>query len=117
MHLQLLDRIESFCCISFVENSVQTAITDRIQHQTMLITKNLLFLLVGEPSRCPLVGVRGGAFAYTPSPYKDLSLRQQFVFARYALPGINSATLFYVGIRANHHAIPFIKANLEPVVG
>ncbi|PYV96521.1 MAG: hypothetical protein DMG86_20325, partial [Acidobacteria bacterium] len=101
----------------FVENSVQTAITDRIQHQTMLITKNLLFLLVGEPSRCPLVCVRGGAFAYTPSPYKDLSLQQQFVFARFALHVINSVAMFYVGIEAKDHAILFIKANLEELVG
>jgi len=107
MHLQLLDGIESFGCVSFVENSVQTAITDRIQHQTMLITKNLLFLLVGEPGRCSLVCVRGGALTHAPPPHKDLGLQQQLIFARFALHMVNSFAMFYVGIEAKDHAILF----------
>ena len=83
----------------------------------MLIPKNLLFLLVGEPSRSPLVCIRCGALAYAASSYKDLGLQEQLIFACFALHVINSVAMLHIGIEAKDHAILFNKANLEEPVG
>ena len=83
----------------------------------MLIPKNLLFLLISEPSRSPLVGVRGGALPYAPSFHKHLGLQQQLVFTRFTLHVINRVAMFHVGIEAKDHAILFTKTNLEVAVG
>lgn len=117
MHVQFLNGGQTFCRVPFIEGSVQTAITDRIEDQAMLIPKNLLFLLVGEPSRSPLVCIRCGALAYAASSYKDLGLQEQLIFACFALHVINSVAMLHIGIEAKDHAILFNKANLEEPVG
>src|SRR5579872_4711633 len=48
MHIEFLDGGQRFGSQLSIENTVQSPVTDRVEHQAVLLAKNLLFLLVSE---------------------------------------------------------------------
>ena len=75
MHIKFFDRGENFRGFALIENVVQVAVAYGIQHQSVLITQDLFFLLIGKATARELFSVRRRSLPDTASAHEHLGLQ------------------------------------------
>lgn len=103
LHLELFDGRERFRFLA-VENTIELAFADRVQHVPVLFAEQLLLLLVGL-SLAGRGGVGNRLLADAASTDKNLGLQQQLALSSFALHMVNRVRVLDVGIKAKNHRI------------
>src|ERR1019366_1912892 len=86
-----------------VEDVVEFSFANRVEHQSVLLTEQLLFLGVSGLCFAVLAGVGSGLLADAAATHEDLGLQQEFAFTRFALHVVDRVAVLHVGIEAENH--------------
>ena len=100
--VQLLDGGQDFG-FGAIEDALQLAFANGLEHQAMLIAQLLLFLRIAETGLHGRAGVGDGALADAASANEDLGLEQLFALAGFALHVVDGVAVLDVGIEAKNH--------------
>jgi len=103
LHFELLDSGECFRFLA-VEDAIELAFPDRIEHVPVLFAEQLLFLLVSL-SLAGRGGIGNCFLADAASTDKNLRLQQQLALSSFALHMVNRVRVLDVGIKAKNHRI------------
>ena len=103
LDVEFLLRSQGLGSLALVEDLLQVAVTDGVEHQAVLLAQDLLLALIGETCARSLLSIRSRAFANAASAHEDLGLQQHLAFARLALHVIDGVVVLDVGIEAKNH--------------
>ena len=105
LQVQLFYCRQGFLRVFAVEDIFDSAFANGVEYQAMLISKDLLFLLIGEIALGDLFRIRSRSFADTAPADEHLGLQNQLVFASFALHVVHRIALFYIRVKAKDHAV------------
>src|SRR5579859_8118366 len=86
-----------------VEDTVEFAFADGVEHKTVLLAELLFLLSVPELSFLSLAGVGSGLLADAAPAHENLGLQNEFAFTCLALHVIDRVAMLHVGIKAENH--------------
>ena len=119
--VKLFHRRQRFRRIPLVEDGIELAVADGVEHLAMQLAQHLLsILIVAVWSRADLAFRRAGAIGNralpdAAAPHEDLRLQQLLAFARFALHVVDGVFVPNVGIKTKNHAVQALPGLSFPV--
>jgi len=116
LQIERLDPGQSFRRFAFIENGVQLAFPDRIEHFAVQIAQHSFSLLILVSFG--LAGtIRDGPLADAPALDKNLRLQQLLALACLALHVVDGVVVPNIRVETEDHAVqPFLGPAMLPVL-
>src|ERR1700720_1234575 len=108
LQVKLLHSGQRFRSFPLVENGIEPAVPDGIEHIAMQIAQHLLFILIaaGGAGSCRDPGtIRNGMLPDTTPTYENLRLQQLLAFPGFALYVIDGVFVTDIGVKTKDHEI------------
>src|SRR5207249_778573 len=105
---------------TLIEDFIQLAFTNGIQHQAVLVTQDLLFLLIAKTAAGCFIRIRSCPLSHTAPADEHLGLQEQLVLSRLALHVVHGVVMLDIGIEAKDHVMAFrrcISRSMFPLKG